>query len=162
MICLGGCFPTLSTTPSSTPPCFLDSTVVSCPTTSSGPHEHTHTLLTGFCKSAAFRSLLIGRDAGGLCGRHYFVDGCLQMNAALRCAAKTPTQPERVGFEGSRDYIAVPLLSTRSLLLLWFVFSFGSERSEFPSMTSSSDTPTIRRRYADAPFQPDRKSKTYT
>lgn len=65
--------------------------------------------------------MLIGGDAGDLCGRLYFVDGCLQMNAALRSAANTPTQAERVGFERSTDSILEPLLSTHGLLLLRFV-----------------------------------------
>lgn len=65
--------------------------------------------------------MLIGGDAGDLCGRLYFVDGCLQMNAALRSAANTPIQAERLGFERSSDSILEPLLSTRGLLLLWFV-----------------------------------------
>lgn len=57
--------------------------------------------------SAAVSSMPIGRDAGDLCGRLYFDDGCLQMNAALRSAAYRRVQAERVGFERRSDSVVL-------------------------------------------------------
>lgn len=110
---------------------------MSCPTNSSGPHEHAHTHCRGDSVnqqvSAAVSCMLIGQDAGNLCGHLYFVDSCLQMNAALLSAANTWIQAERVCFERSTDSTALLILSACWLLLLWFLFLFGMEQTELPS-----------------------------